>query len=74
MSGTDGVVSIAGAHAVLPAKAHLMDRRAFGFGSDVLIGITHAVHLAEGVTTCNKCDGLVIVHCHASERFAHVAG
>ena len=70
----DRVLALAGAERVLPAEAHLLDRRALGLAADVLVGVGGAVGLAERVTAGDQRDGLLVVHRHAAERLADVAG
>ena len=70
----DRVVANAGAERVAPAEALLLDRRPLGLTSDVLVGVGGAVGLAEGVATGDQCDGLLVVHGHAGEGLADVAG
>ena len=70
----DRVDSVALAEGVLPAEAHLFERGAFGFRTDVADGSGGAVGLAEGVTTGDERDGLFVVHRHAREGVADVAG
>ena len=68
-----GVRALAGAEAIGPAEAHHFDRRAFRFGAHEG-RIAGAVHLAEGVTAGHKGHRLFVVHRHARERLADVAG
>ena len=70
----DRVVPIARALGVLPAEAHLLDRCGLRLGADVLARVAIAVRLAEGVTTCDEGDGLDVVHRHAGEGLADIAG
>ena len=50
-----------------------MHRAALGLGADE-VGIAGAVGLAEGVAAGDERDGLLVVHRHAAERLADVAG
>jgi hypothetical protein len=63
---------LAGAEGVLPAQAHLFERRGFGLGADQL-GIARAVAFAEGVAAGDQRHGFLVVHRHAAESFADVA-
>ena len=69
----NGVTSIAGSKAVLPAKAHLLQRCCFWLRSDEFAWISGAVRLAEGVTAGDQRNGFLIVHGHACEGFTDVA-
>ena len=69
----DRVLSVAGTEAVLPAQAHLLNRSTLRLGSHVLAGIARAVSLAEGVTTGDECNCLLVIHGHASKGLADVA-
>jgi hypothetical protein len=51
----------------------LLDRARLGLGADEL-RVAGAVHLAEGVAAGDQRDGLLVVHRHAGERLADVAG
>lgn len=66
--------SLAGAVGLLPAEALLLERGTLGLGADVLQRVGGAVRLAEGVTAGDEGDGLLVVHRHAAERLADVAG
>ena len=70
----DRVVALAGAVAVLPAQRLLRERRALGLEGDVLIRIGRTMGLAERVTAGDQRDGLLVVHRHAAEGLADVAG
>ena len=69
----NGVGSFAGPIFVGPAEALLFDGRGFGFRAKVGGG-SRAVCFAEGVASCNQCDGFLVVHGHAAERFPNVPG
>src|ERR1700677_1242779 len=69
----DRVAALAAAEGALPAKALLLDRGALGIGADVVLR-ARAVRLAEGVTTRDQGDRLLVVHRHPAERLADVAG
>ena len=66
-----GVRALAGTEAVLPTEAHLLDRRALGFGTHER-RVTGTVRLAEGVATGDECDGFLVIHGHASKRLPDV--
>ncbi len=68
----DRVVALAAAEGVLPAEALLLDARAFGFATDVLVRVGGTMGLAEGVPARDEGDGLLVVHGHARERLANV--
>ena len=70
----DGVRALAGAVAVLPAEALLLERGALGLGADVALRVGRAVGLAERVPAGDQRDGLLVVHRHAAERLADVPG
>ncbi len=70
----DGVFRVPLAFSVLPAKALLLDRCSFGFGTNIRAGVVCAVTFAEGVATGDEGEGLFIVHGHATEGLANVAG
>ena len=70
----DRVAALAGAEAVLPAEALLLERGALGLRADVAVGVGRAVGLAEGVAAGDQRDGLLVVHRHPAERLADVAG
>ena len=70
----DGVRPLPGAVAAPPAQPLLLERGALGFGAEVLFRVGRAVGLAEGVTACDQCDGLLVVEPHAPERLADVPG
>ena len=69
----DGVAAEAGAVLALPAEALILDGAAFRLGPEQR-RIAGAVGLAEGVAAGDQRDGLLVVHCHAEERFADVLG
>src|SRR6185312_16151485 len=62
----------AGAVGALPAQTLLLERRALGLRADVL-SRGRAVRLAEGVTSGNQRERLLVVHRHPAEGFADVA-
>ena len=70
----DRVVALAGAEAVLPAEALLLDACTLGLRADIRARIGRAVRLAEGMPAGDQRDGLLVVHRHARERLADVAG
>src|SRR6202167_1073895 len=70
----DRVISFAGAEFILPPEALLLDGRAFGFGTDIDLGVSGAVRLAEGMAARDQRDGFFVVHRHALERFTDVLG
>src|SRR5580698_3124312 len=69
----DRIAALAGAQAVLPAEALLLDAGAFGLRS-YMRRRTGAVRLAEGVTAGDQCDGFFVVHGHAGKGFADIVG
>ncbi|CAG9942539.1 unnamed protein product [Clonostachys rosea f. rosea IK726] len=69
----DGIGTLSGLVAVLPAQTVLLDGSTLGFGADMAVG-SGAVRLAKGVTTSNQGDGLLVVHGHAGKRLADVVG
>jgi len=69
----DGVIALAAAVAAEPAEALRFDWRTFRLGPDMSCG-TGAVGLAEGVASGNERDGLFVVHGHAREGLADIAG
>ena len=72
-TAADRVPAPAGAEAAGPAETLRLDARGFRLGADVL-GVPCAVGLAEGVTAGDQRHGLLVVHGHAGEGFADVAG
>ena len=70
----DRVIARAAAEGVLPAEALLLDARAFGFATDVLVRVGGTVGLAEGMPAGDEGDRLLVVHCHARERLANIPG
>src|SRR6185312_2252619 len=69
----DRVGALAGAVGALPAQALQLQRGGLGVGADA-VGRARAVGLAEGVPARDEGDGLLVVHGHAAERLADVAG
>ena len=67
----DGVATLAGAEAVLPAEALVLDAGRFRLVRDVLRRC-RAVGLAEAVTAGDECDRFLVVHRHARERLPDV--
>ncbi len=67
----DRVAAFAGAEAVLPAEALLVEAGAFGLGGDVGRGGS-TVGFAERVTADNERDGFFVVHGHAAEGVADI--
>ena len=59
---------------ILPARSLLLDASGGRLPPDVLAGVGGAVRLAEGVAAGDQRDGLFVVHRHAPERLADVAG
>ena len=68
----DGVGTLAGAEAALPAQALSLDRARLGLGADQ-VGVAGAVGLAERVTTGDQGERLLVVHRHPAEGLADVA-
>src|SRR4029453_12251911 len=60
------------AKAVLPAETLVLQAGALRFGTDVLGGRGGTVGLADRVAAHDECNRLLVVHCHAAERFANV--
>ena len=69
----DGIGALAAAKAVFPAEALFLEACAFGFRTNVFVGIGSAMRLAESVPAGDKRDGFFVVHRHASKGFANVA-
>ena len=67
----DCVAALAGAEAVSPAEALLVEAGRFGLGCHVRRG-GGAVGLAEGVAADDERDGFFVVHGHAAEGVADV--
>ena len=61
-----GVVAFAGRMAVDPAKAHILDRRAFGLNADQFFR-TGAMAFTERVAASDQSHGLFVIHRHAGE-------
>ena len=73
-TASDGVATLASTEGVLPAKAHLFNGCALWLATDVLARVSSTVGLAEGVTTGDESNSLFVVHGHAGERLADIAG
>ncbi|MPM63534.1 hypothetical protein SDC9_110414 [bioreactor metagenome] len=69
----DRVVADAGAVRALPAQTLLLQRGRLGSGAEVLGVRCGAMGLAEGVTTGDQCDRLLVGHPHPGERRTDVA-
>ena len=69
----DRVVALARAEGVLPAEALVLEARGLGVVLNVRVG-GRAVRLAERVSAGDERDGLFVVHSHAPEGLADVAG
>src|SRR5207244_1150445 len=69
----DGVSAFAAAECVCPAQALLLNGGALRFGADILARIGSAVGFAERVPSGNERNSLLVIHRHASERFADIA-
>src|SRR5204863_6912520 len=69
----DGVGAFAALEGVCPAETQLLNGRALRFGADIFARIGSAVGLAERVPAGNERNGLLVIHRHASERFADIA-
>jgi hypothetical protein len=67
------VGTLARTGAVDPAEALVLHGAALGLRAEV-VGADRAVGLADGVTTDDERHGLFVVHRHAAERLADVAG
>ena len=73
-SARDGVGSSAGVEGVLPTGALLGDGGPCGLSTDVLAGIGRTVCFSKGVSAGDQRHGLLVVHGHAAEGLADVAG
>jgi len=71
-AAADGVGALAGAEAVLPAQALLLNARRLRFAADILARIGRTVGLAEGVAARGEGYGLFVVHGHAREGLPDV--
>ena len=69
----DRIGAFAGAETVGPTQPLLSEAGGLGLAADV-VGRGGPVGLAEGVTAGNEGDRLFVVHGHAGERLADVAG
>ena len=69
----DLVAGLAAAVAARPAEALMLDRGAFGLGALVFL-LGGAVGLAEGVAAGDQRHRFLVVHRHAAEGLADVAG
>src|ERR1700722_16346595 len=58
---------------ILPPEALILDLGTFWFVTHILSGNGGAVGFAEGVTTGNERNGLLVIHRHAGERFPDIA-
>ena len=72
-AAADGVTAQARAELALPAEALVLQRGGVRRRADQR-GIACAVGLAEGVAAGDQRDGLLVVHRHAEEGLADVAG
>src|SRR5580692_2336211 len=68
----DCAVAVSVAERVAPAKILFVDAGTGRSETYVLRGIGGAVRFAEGMAAGDQCDGLLIVHRHASERLANI--
>src|ERR1700722_17550088 len=69
----DGVSRIARAEGALPADSLRLDLAGFRLPT-YMRGRARTVSLAEGVAPCNQRDRLFVIHRHAAECLANVAG
>src|SRR5205823_1734379 len=69
----DRVVALAGAEAVHPAEALVLDGATLGLGTDQ-VRIARTMALAEGVAAADEGDRLLVVHRHAGEGLPDVPG
>src|SRR6202030_3841995 len=69
----DRIGAFAGAERVDPAQALVLNGGALRFGADIFARIGSAVGFAERVPAGNERNGLLVIHRHASERFADIA-
>ena len=73
-SAGNGVFGVTFSKGVLPSGALFFDGGTGRFGSDVFAGIGGTVCFTEGVSAGDEGHGFFIVHGHATECFADVAG
>src|SRR5580693_3493891 len=73
-STADRVTTVTVAKFVLPSQALLLDVGAFWIVANILSGNAGAVGFAEGVTAGDERHGFLIIHRHAGEGLADVAG
>src|SRR5579859_6259475 len=72
-SARDCVPAFACAELALPAEAHLLNGRCFGFWADEL-RIASAMGLAETMSAGDERNRLLVVHRHALEGLANIDG
>ena len=70
----DAEVAIAAAKAALPAKALLFQTGTLWFGTDVLVRIGSTMGFTERMTAGNQCNRFLVIHRHAGEGLANIAG
>src|ERR1039457_5312790 len=71
-AAADRVIAVAAALGVVPTQALLLDGGGLRYGPDILVRIGSTVPLTEGVPARNERNRLLVIHRHASERFADV--
>src|SRR5690606_29028578 len=66
-----GINTLAAFKRAFPAESHLLKGGSLRFRPH-MGGVPCAVAFAEGVSACNKCYGLLIIHPHAGKGFTHI--
>ena len=69
----DCVNAFSAAKAVAPAKALLLNARAFRLRPNILRRVSGTMAFAKGVPAGDQRDSFFIIHCHARKGFADVA-
>ncbi len=59
---------------VFPSESLFLNTCRSRFRSNMLAGIGSSMCLPEGMTAGNKCNSLLIIHCHPSESFTNITG
>mmetsp|Transcript_17084 Transcript_17084/g.28024 ORF Transcript_17084/g.28024 Transcript_17084/m.28024 type:complete len:205 (-) Transcript_17084:1340-1954(-) len=59
---------------ILPSQPHLMNIRTFRLSTHILIRISRTMRFAKGMSPCNQCHSLFIVHTHSIECFTNILG
>ena len=73
-TASDGVLGVTCSEGIVPAHALLLDGGGSRFATYIFGRIGSAVGLSEGVSAGDQRHGLFVVHCHAAEGFADIAG